>query len=549
MNRRLDSPLLLLAVGMLIVASSGWSETAGSRIQGGSYRNLLALFEEFRIFHEPVVIDGVPDYTPAAMQRQYDDLGEYQRRLVAFDISEWPIDQQVDYHLVRAEMSGLEFYHRVTKPWSTNPDFYWGSPTSTGSPFYGFSGSRYGFSARPELPLNEERLEAYRVRLTALPEILAQGKRNIIVDDAKHDLALLALRLMDEEGVLLRDLVDGMRQHHPELVAVTQGAWQAVRDYRTWIADNLDHMDEPSGVGVEDFNWWLKNVWLLPYTWDEAWATARREYDRNLAELKLEQFRNRHLPLLEPAATAQEHIQRYNDDARDLLGFLREGGFANLANEFEAIGATPASVDWIGEPMGFFTQVSSRNPMQAIIHEDTGHVLDLLRSEDHRSPIRATRRLYEMTHPRREGFASGLEEMFMHAGLYDDNPRAREMQLINFAHEGARAMGELMFIANKLDYAGSSELEAELTPYGWAIAGSATMWGHKRDGVRAPGYEVAYPVGRVQLDKITADRALQLGDAFNLPDLVDDVLEAGLIPLALVHWEITGLTDEVDKLW
>ncbi|HJO02498.1 MAG TPA: hypothetical protein QGG47_00835 [Acidobacteriota bacterium] len=110
-------------------------------------------------------------------------------------------------------------------------------------------------------------------------------------------------------------------------------------------------------------------------------------------------------------------------------------------------------------------------------------------------------------------------------------------------------MGELMFIAKKLDYAGSTVLEAELTPYGWAVADSATMWDHKRDGLRAPGYEVAYPVGRAQLDKITADRAHQLGDAFSLPDLVDDVLEAGVIPLALVHWELTGLTDEVDKLW
>ncbi len=548
MRRRSGSTFLLVAISALALASGG-SEAAGSRPQGGRYRDLLTLFDDFRVFHEPVVEDGVPDYTAAAMERQHRELGEYQRRLAAFDISGWPIDQQIDYHLVRAEMNGLEFYHRVTKPWSTSPDFYWGSPTSTGSPFYGFSASRYGISARPELPLDEEQLEAYGSRLRALPKILAQGKRNIIIDEAKHDLALLGLRSMDEEGMLLQDLVEGMRQHHPDLVAVTQGAWEAVRDYRTWIADNLDRMDEPSGVGAEKFDWWLKNVWLVPHTWDEAWAIASREYERNLAQLKLEQFRNRHLPPLEPAATEEEYFQRYNDAASYLLRFLREGGFSNLASEFESVGATPPSADWIGEPMGFFTQVSSRNPMQAIIHEDTGHVLDLMRSQDHRSPIRATRRLYEMTHPRREGFASGLEEMLMHAGLYSDNPRAREMQLVNFAHEGARAMGELMFIANKLDYAGSTMLEAELTPYGWAAADSATMWDHKRDGVRAPGYEVAYPLGRAQLDKILADLARLWGDELALPDFVDAVLESGVIPLALVHWEATGLTDEVDKLW
>jgi len=53
MNRRLDSPPLLLAVGMLTVAGSGWSEIAGSRIQGNSYRDLLALFEGFRSSMSP----------------------------------------------------------------------------------------------------------------------------------------------------------------------------------------------------------------------------------------------------------------------------------------------------------------------------------------------------------------------------------------------------------------------------------------------------------------------------------------------------------------
>ena len=523
---------------------------AGSEAQGGgTYRDLLALFEEFREFHEPVVTDGVPDYTAAAMERQYRELGEYQRRLAAFDISGWEIPEQVDYHLVRAEMNGLEFYHRVTKPWTTNPDFYWGSPSSTGSPFYGFSGSRYGFSGRPEMPLGEEQLEVYRTRLQALPQILAQGKANINLAEAKRDLALLGLRSMNEEGVLLGDLVEQMREHHPDLVEDTQRAWEAVQDYRDWIEANLDSMTAPSGVGVEDFNWWLKNVWLLPYTWDEAWAMSRREYDRNLAELKLEEFRNRDLPPLELPTTAAEYITRYNRAADDLLRFLRGGGFVSLADEFEAVGARPPSGDWIGQPMAFFGQVASRNPMQLIIHEDAGHVLDLRRSQDHRSPIRATRRLYEMTHPRREGLAGGLEEMLMHAGLYDENPRGREMQLIAFAHEGARSMGELMFIANELDYLGSEELEAELTPYGWAVADSGTMWNHKRDGVRAPGYEVAYPVGRAQLDKIVADRAHQLGDRFNLPDIIDEVIAAGVIPFALVHWELTGLTDEVAKLW
>ena len=36
----------------------------------------------------------------------------------------WPIPQQVDWHLVRAEMNGLDFDHRVLQPWANNPAFY-----------------------------------------------------------------------------------------------------------------------------------------------------------------------------------------------------------------------------------------------------------------------------------------------------------------------------------------------------------------------------------------------------------------------------------------
>jgi hypothetical protein len=32
--------------------------------------------------------------------------------------------QLVDLHIVRAEMNGLDFFHRVTRPWARDPVFY-----------------------------------------------------------------------------------------------------------------------------------------------------------------------------------------------------------------------------------------------------------------------------------------------------------------------------------------------------------------------------------------------------------------------------------------
>ena len=65
----------------------------------------------------------------------------------------------------------------------------------------------------------------------------------------------------------------------------------------------------------------------------------------------------------------------------------------------------------------------------------------------------------------------------------------------------------------------------------------------------APGYELAYVTGFLQFYKLLADRAAQLGDDFNMREFMDELFAAGQIPLALIRWEMTGLTDEVEKLW
>ena len=49
---------------------------------------------------------------------------DLQSRLQAIKPDAWPIPQQVDYHLLRAEMNGLDFNLRVLKPWERDPAFY-----------------------------------------------------------------------------------------------------------------------------------------------------------------------------------------------------------------------------------------------------------------------------------------------------------------------------------------------------------------------------------------------------------------------------------------
>ncbi|MEW5915153.1 MAG: hypothetical protein AB1762_02055, partial [Gemmatimonadota bacterium] len=88
------------------------------------YDDLVALFNDWREFQKPKVLEGGADYSTSAMAAQQRDLANYQQRLAAIDTTGWAVSQQVDFHLVRAEMNGLDFDHRVLRPWERDPAFY-----------------------------------------------------------------------------------------------------------------------------------------------------------------------------------------------------------------------------------------------------------------------------------------------------------------------------------------------------------------------------------------------------------------------------------------
>ena len=42
------------------------------------------------------------------------------------------------------------------------------------------------------------------------------------------------------------------------------------------------------------------------------------------------------------------------------------------------------------------------------------------------------------------------------------------------------------------------------------------------------------------MEEVIAERARQLGDAFTLQRVIDEINAAGMIPASLIYWEVTG---------
>src|SRR5262245_51775957 len=102
-------PVLLLTVCLLAATLGRGDASAQTPPSGGGYADLVTLYKDFRAFQKPKLVNGVPDYTAAAMAAQQAALAGYQKRLAAIDPTGWPIPQQVDYQIVRAEMNSLDF--------------------------------------------------------------------------------------------------------------------------------------------------------------------------------------------------------------------------------------------------------------------------------------------------------------------------------------------------------------------------------------------------------------------------------------------------------
>jgi len=87
-------------------------------------KDVATLFTQWREFQRPPRVGGVPDYSAKAMASQAKALQGWLARANALDVSSAPLPLRNDVKLIRAEMNGLDFDHRVLSPWTRDPSFY-----------------------------------------------------------------------------------------------------------------------------------------------------------------------------------------------------------------------------------------------------------------------------------------------------------------------------------------------------------------------------------------------------------------------------------------
>jgi uncharacterized protein (DUF885 family) len=541
------------AFAMLVLLLAGVTSVAA---ESQPYTALVTLFQQWREFQRPVMKGNVPDYSPSAIKAKEAAFPGWRKRLDAINPAGWPIEQQNDYKLVKAEMNGLDFDFRVLRPWARDPAFYvsiW--PTRTDVP------SREAPVSYPEIqlynyhfPLSAAAQDDLTAKIGMIPAFLTEARENLKNSNARdlwvygeqelrnQSRALASL----EAGTLTVRTLEG-HQHAdltgatPALRTAITSAHKATDDFISWLEQQAPSKTGISGVGKENYTWYQQNVHFIPYNWDQEVALLRRELERAHASLRLEEHNNRKLAQLEPLPDAASFDKMANAHLDKFIDFLIKQ---------EIIPDKPYIRDALKNQLGhfvpeghrvFFTQVTQREPMLLLSHDY--HWIDLgrMRDEPNPSPIRREASLSNIWDNRAEGFATAFEELMMHAGLYDDNPRAKELVWIMLANRAARGLASLYVQANEFTLEQGGHFQAEWTPRGWSNPKDQLTTFEQLLYLRQPGYGTSYVTGKLLFDELLTEYAHQqdlAGKPFVLRDFMDRFNNEGMIPVPLMETEL-----------
>lgn len=531
--------LILLINGLL-------ANNLNAQKQPSSYINLVSISKNLRLLERTSLPSGVPDYRASTIKTIEGTLIKYKSQLSKLDTVGWTREQKTDYFLLKAEINALDYNCRILQPWVRDPAFYaivFGEQSDTPehegpTSFAAIELWKYNF------PLSIEEEKKLTEQLNVIPPLFKQAKINL-TGNAK-DLWAAGISNMKDQVGLLSDLKQ--KTNSETLLKSIGGAIKASEELIIWLEKRLPSKNGPSGIGKENYTWHLKNVLLVPFSWEDEVTLLNRELTRAFASLQLERERNRNLPELKAFSSEEEFKKGTDLSLNKMMRFLKEKEIMPVKDYME-----PEVRKHIGnfipeDQRNFFANISFREPNVLYAHFSHWFEIARLREEPHSIELRKEALPYNMWMQRSEGLATAFEETLMHAGLWDDNPRARELVWIMLAQRCARGLASLYAQANMINYEQARKFQVEWTPKGWT--GDESLVGFEQHlYLRQPGYGTSYVTGKYFIESLIMDMSRKEDKDFKLYDFFESFYNVGIIPTSLVRYQLTGMDDELKSIF
>jgi uncharacterized protein (DUF885 family) len=553
--------LILVMFVCAIVTAMTTDTNAQSQGTPADLRKLADDYYNWRNQNYPVVSSDnglhtwdnrLTDYSLTAILARRLKIKEVLGKVRAMQTDNWSKDDRIDWLLFRSQLENIEFFNRVVNFEETDPQTYV-NECSNGI----FSLLKKDY----DTPRN--RALAATARLKQMPFLIEQGKRALVkpvrlyselaIDSARSIDSLFTDSLMTITG----DLSAGDKA---EFVKARDEALAAVHGFADYLEKRLQGMVPFKPMGEENYNYLLKNIYLLPIDAKQVELLGQAELARYRA---LESFlpdpsladpnpaRSKNIP-----ANQDAFLRAYESRQAEMIEYLKNnklvtlpsylgrfeirklpeafkptspGGFMNAPGVYDKDSSgfyfiptyNPASKN-------FYIRAAIEDPRPILGHEGIpGHFLQLSIANHLNDEIRRQNSDGFLI----EGWALYGEEMLMRTGLYPNNSPGQGQILRLSRYRAARIGVDVNLHTGKwtFDQAVNYFMEA-----GGLDREAAT--GEAAGAAATPTQKITYMVGKWQIMRLLGKYRDKQGANFRLGQFHDELIKNGSLPLSIIEW-------------
>ena len=503
------------------------------------------------------------DYSLSAVLMRRLHVKEVLAKVRAMDTTKWSKDDRIDWLLFRSQLDGIDFFNRVIDFEASDPQTY---VNECSNGIFSLLKKEY------DTPRN--RALAATARLQQMPFVIEHGKQNLTkpgqlyatlaIDSARSVDSLFNDSLM----TLAKDLSPAERNN---LVKARDAALVSIHGFADWLEKRLPGMVPFKPMGEENYNYLLKNIYLLPLDAKQVEMLGQAELGRYRA---LESWLpDPSLADPNPARSAnvpkdqEAFLKAYESRETEMINFLNTnhlvtlpsylghfeirqlpeafkptspGGFMNAPGVYDKDASGFYFIPTYNpQSKNFYIRAAIEDPRPILGHEGIpGHFLQL--SIANHLPDEIRRQHGDGVFI--EGWALYGEEMLMRTGLYPTNSPGAAQILRLSRYRAARIGVDVNLHTGRwtFDQAVNYFMEA-----GGLDKESAT--GEAAGAAANPTQKITYMVGKWQIMRLLGKYRDKQGANFKLGQFHDDLIKNGSLPLSVVEWILLDDSSSLDQ--
>ncbi len=504
------------------------------------------------------------DYSPPAIAARRARVVQLLAQVNRMRTDKWKKDDQIDWLLFRAQLEGPVFFDRVMDFEHSDPQTYVNECSNS---IFSLLKKEY------DSPRN--RALSATARLTAMPAMLEQGKRNLTKPVKLYaQLAIDSARSVDplfKDSMMTALAKDLSKSEMDDLVAARDAAIKAIHAYADWLEKRLKTMPPFAPMGEANYNYLLKHVYLLPLDGKQVEMLGQTE----LARARAMESMLLDPSLADPDPNRAAVIPRDQDDflkayerrETEIVTFLLDnklvtlpsylgrfeirqlpeafkptspGGFMNAPGVYDKDPTGFYFIPTYNPKSGnFYIRAAIEDPRPILGHEGIpGHFLQLSIANHLKDEIRRQHGDGVII----EGWALYGEEMMTREGLYPFNSPSQGQVLRLTRYRAARIGVDVNLHTGRWTF-------EQAVKYFMEAGGldREAAEGEAAGAAASPSQKITYITGKWQIMRLLGKYRDAKGKDFRLGQFHDELIKNGSLPLSIVEWIMLDDRSSLDQ--